>query len=147
MKENKSLKPEFVLPAPEWTALSAQLAASLAHEIRNPLLSIKGAAQLLEQSASDEDKTLAQLIINEAKRIEQLVATLERANAQIRYFRRVDQESPERRERTYREHGDVLDCLARRDARRAGELIERHIVLSRERALAVTEQVVARLAG
>ncbi|MFZ4125461.1 MAG: two-component system sensor histidine kinase NtrB [Rickettsiales bacterium] len=77
MKENKSLKPDFVLPAPEWTALSAQLAASLAHEIRNPLLSIKGAAQLLEQSANDEDKTLAQLIINEAKRIEQLVATLD----------------------------------------------------------------------
>lgn len=77
MKENKSLKPDFVLPAPEWTALSAQLAASLAHEIRNPLLSIKGAAQLLEQSASEEDKTLAQLIINEAKRIEQLVTTLD----------------------------------------------------------------------
>lgn len=77
MKENKSLKPDFVLPAPEWTALSAQLAASLAHEIRNPLLSIKGAAQLLEQSVSDDDKALAQLIINEAKRIEQLVATLD----------------------------------------------------------------------
>lgn len=77
MKENKSLKADFVLPAPEWTALSAQLAASLAHEIRNPLLSIKGAAQLLEQSANDEDKTLTQLIINEAKRIEQLVATLD----------------------------------------------------------------------
>lgn len=77
----------------------------------------------------------------------QLVATLERVNAQIRYFRRVDQESPERRERTYREHGAVLDCLARRDARLAGELVERHVVLSRERALAVTEQVVARLRG
>jgi two-component system, NtrC family, nitrogen regulation sensor histidine kinase GlnL len=77
VKENKSLKPDFVLPAPEWTALSAQLAASLAHEIRNPLLSIKGAAQLLEQSVSADDKALADLIINEAKRIEQLVATLD----------------------------------------------------------------------
>lgn len=74
---NNKIKPDFVLPAPEWTALSAQLAASLAHEIRNPLLSIKGAAQLLEQSVSDDDKALAQLIINEAKRIEQLVATLD----------------------------------------------------------------------
>jgi len=77
VKENKSLKPDFVLPAPEWTALSAQLAASLAHEIRNPLLSIKGAAQLLEKSSNEEDKVLATLIINEAKRIEQLVATLD----------------------------------------------------------------------
>ena len=77
----------------------------------------------------------------------QLIATLERVNAQIRFFRRVDQEAPERRDRTYREHADVLDCLARRDARRAGDLIERHIVLSRERALAVTQQVVARIRG
>ena len=77
----------------------------------------------------------------------ELVATLERVNAQIRFFRRVDQELPERRDRTYREHGDVLACLERRDARRAGELVERHVVLSRERALAVTEQVVARIRG
>lgn len=74
---NKTLKQDFVLPTPESTALSAQLAASLAHEIRNPLLSIKGAAQLLEQSANEEDKMLAKLIIDEAKRIEQLVATLD----------------------------------------------------------------------
>jgi hypothetical protein len=30
---------------------------------------------------------------------------------------------------------------------RGGDLMERHIVLSRERALAVTEQVVARIRG
>jgi len=77
----------------------------------------------------------------------QLLATLDRVNAQIRFFRRVDQEAPERRERTYREHGAVLACLARRDARGAADLVERHIVLSRERALSVTEQVVARIRG
>jgi DNA-binding GntR family transcriptional regulator len=77
----------------------------------------------------------------------QLLSTLERVNAQIRFFRRVDQELPDRRERTYGEHAGVLACLARRDARRAGELVERHIVLSRERALAVTERVVARIRG
>lgn len=76
-KENKTLRDDFILPAPEWTALSAQLAASLAHEIRNPLLSIRGAAQLLEQSASDEDKPLAQLVMQEASRIEQLIARLD----------------------------------------------------------------------
>jgi DNA-binding GntR family transcriptional regulator len=78
---------------------------------------------------------------------EQLVATLERVNAQIRYFRHVDQETPERLDRTHREHAGVLDFLTRRDARRAGELMERHIVLSRERALSVTEQVIARIRG
>jgi DNA-binding GntR family transcriptional regulator len=77
----------------------------------------------------------------------QLLSTLERVNAQIRFFRRVDQELPDRRERTYGEPAGVLACLARRDARRAGELVERHIVLSRERALAVTERVVARIRG
>lgn len=70
-------RPDFVLPAPEWTAMSAQLAASLAHEIRNPLLAIKGAAQLLEQSSGEEDKTLARLIIDEARRIEALVVRLD----------------------------------------------------------------------
>ncbi|MBX9726571.1 MAG: hypothetical protein K2X09_04830 [Rickettsiales bacterium] len=70
-------KAHHVFPAPEWTSLSASLAASLAHEIRNPLLSIKGAAQLLEQVVEGDDKTLANLIISEAARIEQLVATLD----------------------------------------------------------------------
>ncbi len=70
-------KATHVFPAPEWTSLSASLAASLAHEIRNPLLSIKGAAQLLEQVVSADDQALAQLIIKEAQRIEQLVATLD----------------------------------------------------------------------
>ncbi len=77
----------------------------------------------------------------------QLLATLDHVNAQIRFFRRVDQESPDRRDRTYSEHADVLACLARRDPLRGGDLMERHIVLSRERALAVTEQVVARIRG
>ena len=38
------------------------LAAMLAHEIKNPLSGIRGAAQLLEQSAGDDDRTLTRLI-------------------------------------------------------------------------------------
>lgn len=64
-------------PAPEWTALSAQMAATLAHEIRNPLLAIRGAAQLLAQAAQVEDKPLAELIVAETRRIDQLIATLD----------------------------------------------------------------------
>jgi two-component system nitrogen regulation sensor histidine kinase GlnL len=70
-------KTDRVFPAPEWTSLSASLAASLAHEIRNPLLSIKGAAQLLEGVVGEDDKSLAQLIIAEAARIEKLIATMD----------------------------------------------------------------------
>jgi two-component system nitrogen regulation sensor histidine kinase GlnL len=75
--EPKPSKAHHVFPAPEWTSVSASLAASLAHEIRNPLLSIKGAAQLLEGVVSEEDKSLAALIITEASRIEKLIATMD----------------------------------------------------------------------
>src|SRR5215207_6963026 len=53
------------------------LAAMLAHEIKNPLSGIRGAAQLLEQSVSDEDRSLTQLICDEADRIVTLVDRME----------------------------------------------------------------------
>jgi two-component system, NtrC family, nitrogen regulation sensor histidine kinase GlnL len=53
------------------------LAAMLAHEIKNPLSGIRGAAQLLEQQASDDDRTLTRLITDEADRIVKLVDRME----------------------------------------------------------------------
>jgi two-component system nitrogen regulation sensor histidine kinase GlnL len=53
------------------------LAAMLAHEIKNPLSGIRGAAQLLEQSANEDDRTLTQLICEEADRIVKLVDRME----------------------------------------------------------------------
>src|SRR4051812_48672982 len=53
------------------------LAAMLAHEIKNPLSGIRGAAQLLEQSADDDDRTLTRLICDEADRIVKLVDRME----------------------------------------------------------------------
>ena len=53
------------------------LAAMLAHEIKNPLSGIRGAAQLLEQSAADDDRTLTRLICDEADRIVKLVDRME----------------------------------------------------------------------
>ena len=53
------------------------LAAMLAHEIKNPLSGIRGAAQLLEQSAGDEDRALTRLICDEADRIVKLVDRME----------------------------------------------------------------------
>jgi two-component system nitrogen regulation sensor histidine kinase GlnL len=53
------------------------LAAVLAHEIKNPLSGIRGAAQLLEQEVSDQDRSLTQLICSETDRIRNLVDRME----------------------------------------------------------------------
>jgi two-component system nitrogen regulation sensor histidine kinase GlnL len=53
------------------------LGAMLAHEIKNPLSGIRGAAQLLEQSASEDDRLLTRLICDEADRIVKLVERME----------------------------------------------------------------------
>lgn len=53
------------------------LAAVLAHEIKNPLSGIRGAAQLLESSVSDSDRSLTQLITEETDRICYLVDRME----------------------------------------------------------------------
>jgi two-component system nitrogen regulation sensor histidine kinase GlnL len=53
------------------------LAAMLAHEIKNPLSGIRGAAQLLEQSVGDDDRSLTRLICDEADRIVKLVDRME----------------------------------------------------------------------
>jgi two-component system, NtrC family, nitrogen regulation sensor histidine kinase GlnL len=53
------------------------MAAVLAHEIKNPLSGIRGAAQLLEQNLSDEDRALSQLICSETERVRKLVDRME----------------------------------------------------------------------
>jgi two-component system nitrogen regulation sensor histidine kinase GlnL len=54
------------------------MAAILAHEVKNPLSGIRGAAQLLEQNAPPADHELTRLICDEADRI---VALLDRMEA------------------------------------------------------------------
>jgi two-component system, NtrC family, nitrogen regulation sensor histidine kinase GlnL len=54
------------------------MAAMLAHEVKNPLSGIRGAAQLLEQSsAAEQDRELTRLIIDETDRICALVDRME----------------------------------------------------------------------
>lgn len=53
------------------------MAGVLAHEIKNPLSGIRGAAQLLEPALSDEDRALTQLICSETDRIRMLVDRME----------------------------------------------------------------------
>jgi two-component system, NtrC family, nitrogen regulation sensor histidine kinase GlnL len=53
------------------------MAGVLAHEIKNPLSGIRGAAQLLEPGLSDDDRALTQLICSETDRICTLVDRME----------------------------------------------------------------------
>jgi two-component system nitrogen regulation sensor histidine kinase GlnL len=53
------------------------MAAILAHEVKNPLSGIRGAAQLLESSVEPQDRELTVLIRDEADRIRALVDRME----------------------------------------------------------------------
>lgn len=53
------------------------MAAMLAHEVKNPLSGIRGAAQLLESSADEDDRVLTRLIVDETDRIVALVDRME----------------------------------------------------------------------
>lgn len=53
------------------------MAAMLAHEIKNPLSGIRGAAQLLDGAVGDADRPLTQLICDETDRIVKLVDRME----------------------------------------------------------------------
>jgi two-component system nitrogen regulation sensor histidine kinase GlnL len=57
-------------------SLSA-MGAMLAHEIKNPLSGIRGAAQLLDTAVGDEDRALCRLICDETDRIVALVDRME----------------------------------------------------------------------
>ncbi len=56
------------------------MAAILAHEVKNPLSGIRGAAQLLEGTVGESDRELAVLIRDEADRIRALVERMEMFN-------------------------------------------------------------------
>jgi two-component system nitrogen regulation sensor histidine kinase GlnL len=53
------------------------MAAVLAHEIKNPLAGIRGAAQLLEESLAPEEREMTRLIVAEADRIRNLIDRME----------------------------------------------------------------------
>jgi len=53
------------------------MAAVLAHEIKNPLSGVRGAAQLMEQEGNGQNRELTQLIIDEVDRICKLVDRFE----------------------------------------------------------------------
>ncbi|SNR45355.1 PAS domain-containing sensor histidine kinase [Paracoccus sediminis] len=54
------------------------MAEMLAHEIKNPLAGIRGAAQLIGMNASADDREMAEMIVSESKRIVSLLEQVER---------------------------------------------------------------------
>lgn len=54
------------------------MAEMLAHEIKNPLAGIRGAAQLIGMNASPEDREMAEMIVSESRRIVSLLDQVER---------------------------------------------------------------------
>ena len=55
----------------------AAMAALLAHEVKNPLAGIKGAAQLLEADLNGDGKSLTRMIVKEADRVAALLDRME----------------------------------------------------------------------
>lgn len=54
------------------------MAEMLAHEIKNPLAGIRGAAQLMAMNAAAEDRDMAEMIVSESRRIVSLLEQVER---------------------------------------------------------------------
>lgn len=68
-----------------------QLAASIAHEIRNPMTSLKGFTQLLYQSANEEGKRYLTVINDEIKRMEEILTEfLEVSKPTINQYSTID---------------------------------------------------------
>ena len=59
------------------TRTIAAMSAMMAHEVKNPLSGIRGAAQLLESNANEADQELTRLIQDEVDRIKNLVERME----------------------------------------------------------------------
>ncbi len=71
----------------------AALSASLAHEIRNPLASIRSSVEQLARSvqADDDDRTLGQLIVRESDRLSRLLSEfLDFSRVSVHDFSRVN---------------------------------------------------------
>lgn len=73
--ETQVKKLEFAVRQSEKLAAVGQLAAGIAHEIRNPLAGISGSIQLLsQQHQSEDDQKLTRIILKEIDRLNNLIS-------------------------------------------------------------------------
>lgn len=92
-----------------------------------------------------EDDEAFHLAIARITRNSRLYETLESLNSLIRFFRRIDLETPSRRNNAYDEHIGIIDALRQRDIERGAALMEKHVSLSADHAIAVTKEGLARI--
>lgn len=74
VSELKHLREKVV--SVERMAALGEMAAKVAHEIRNPLLSIGGFASRLERRLADEQREQARIIVDEVKRLETILNSI-----------------------------------------------------------------------
>lgn len=70
----KRLETDSLIRKSEKLAVAGQLAAAVAHEIRNPLTSIKGFIQLFHSSDEYCSKEYTGLVLDELKRVEEIIS-------------------------------------------------------------------------
>lgn len=74
-----------------------------------------------------------------------LFEALDSLNSHIRFFRRIDLETTERRDDAYVEHIEIIAALRERNEEKGMKLMEKHVSLSAEHAINVTKEGLARI--
>lgn len=92
-----------------------------------------------------EDDEAFHMSIARIARNKRLYDTLAGLNSLIRFFRRIDLETPSRRNNAYDEHVGIIEALRRRDVETGVPLMEKHVSLSADHAIAVTKEGLARI--
>jgi DNA-binding GntR family transcriptional regulator len=75
----------------------------------------------------------------------ELVRQLAGVCARIRFFRTIDMDHQSLRAPYYEDHGAIVEALRRRDAAAGQAVIARHISITRERAVEVIKEALARI--